>query len=200
MIENLEWFVLLLPGFFVYITLIRFLGSDEKRNGLETVFFSLIISIIISTILTIIEKLEWVTINLLDWRFGLWIIGTYLLLTFLLLLFFKKIFPWIENKTQIFDKVKSTSNDILFDLFKEELNNLNKPIWLHIITNDGLSFTGNLVMRGITKDKVESVCIAQPKITTKNSPYDISPNKRLFLSLKNIKYIGIINQDYSAKK
>ena len=200
MIENLEWFVLLLPGFFVYITVIRFLGSDEKRNGLETVFFSLILSIIISTILAIIVNLGWVTINILDWRFGLWIIGAYLLLTLFLLLFFKKIFPWVENKTQIFDKVKSTSNDILFDIFNNELNNSNKPIWLHIITNDGLSFTGNLVMRGMTKDKAESICIAQPKITTKNSPYDISPNKKLFISLKNIKYLGIINQDYSTKK
>ncbi len=200
MIENLEWFVLLLPGFFVYITVIRFLGSDEKRNGLETVFFSLILSIIISTILTIIEHFGLVTINILDWRFGLWIIGTYVLLTFLLLLFFKKIFPWVENKTQIFDKVKSTSNDILFDIFKEELNNSDQPIWLHVVTNDGISFTGNLVMRGITKDKVEAICIAQPKITTKNAPYDISPNKRLFISLKNIKYMGIINLDYSAKK
>ena len=45
MIENLEYFVLLLPGFFVYISLVRFLDSDEERNGLETVFFSLLLLI-----------------------------------------------------------------------------------------------------------------------------------------------------------
>lgn len=196
MLDNLEWFILLLPGFFVYMTLIRFLGSDEKRNGLETVFFSLILSIIISTILTIFADLGWVTINLFDWRFGLWIIGAYLILTLLLLIFFKKIFPWIEKKTQLFDKVKSTSNDILFDIFQDELNKSNKPIWLHIITTDGLSFTGNLVMRGLTKDKVEAIYIKQPRITTKKSPYNITPDKGIFIRLKNIKYICVIDIDY----
>ncbi len=196
MLDKLEWFILLLPGFFVYITLIRFLGSDEKRNGLETVFFSLILSIIISTILIILADLGWVTVNLFDWRFGLWIICTYLTLTLVLLIFFKKIFPWIEKKTQIFDKVKSTSNDILFDIFQDELNKSDNPIWLHIITTDGISFTGNLVMRGLTKDKAEAIYLKQPKITTKKPPYNIAPDKGIFIQLKNIKYICVINIDY----
>lgn len=200
MIPELEYVILLLPGFFVYITVIRFLNSDEKRNSLETVFFSFMLSIVISTGLTVLAKYGRLTINLFDWRFGSWITVMCIILIIVLLIFFKKIFPWMEKKTQIFDMVKSTSKNVLFDIFEDELNKSKKPIWLHIITKDGLSFTGNLVMHGLTKDKSEAIYIKQPKITTKKAPYNIDPVKGLLIPIKNVKYVGLIDNEYNQDK
>lgn len=209
MIENLEYFVLLLPGFFIYITLIRFLGNGDKRNDLETVFYSLMLSIVVAVFLTLIEKItikdhKILTFSINDWTFGMWIIISYVIFTTGLLFFFKKVFPWIEKKTQIFDNVKSTTKDILYDVLDDKLitSKLSKsksekpPIWVHILTKDNISYTGNLVFQGLTKDKKEAIYIKQPKITNQDKPLNIDPLEGLLIQSQNIKWIGIINTDY----
>lgn len=200
MIENIEYLILLLPGFFVYITLLRFLGSNDKRNSLETVFYSFLLSIVIASAITFLSKYNLLSINLSDWRFGVWIIVAYITLTTILLIFFKKIFPWIERKTQIFDRVKSNTKDILLDVFDAKLLKSNKPIWLQIVMKDGLSITGNLSMQGLTKDKNEAIYLKSPKITNKNPPLNIDPLEGILISLKDIKFIGIINEEYDKNK
>ncbi len=204
MIENLEYFVLLLPGFFIYITLIKFLGSDDERNSLETVFYSLMLSIIVAAILSILKQFELVSFELFDWRFGFWIIVSYVIITVILLIFFKWIFPWIEKKTQLFDHVKSTTRDILYDILDDKLNPSKTteskakktPIWIQILTKDNTSYTGNLVFQGLTKDKKEAVYIKQPKITNKDNLMNINPLDGVLFYTKDIKWIGIINQNY----
>jgi len=207
MIENLEYFILLLPGFFIYITLMRLLGSDEKRDSLETIFFSLILSIFVLLILTVLGKYDLLTINITDWRFILWICLSYLALTIFLLFFFKKMFPWIERKTQIFDRVKSTTRDILYDVFDDKIKsskgivgNSKTPIWVHVLTKDGFSYTGNLVLQGLTKDNKEAIYIKRPKITNKFSQIKIDALEGLLIPLENIKWVGIIDMEYSKKK
>ena len=54
-------------------------------------------------------------------------------------------------------------------------------------------------MHGLTRDKAESIYIKQPTITTKDAPYNIEQLKGLFIPLKNIKYIGIIHNNYETK-
>ena len=207
MIENLEYFVLLLPGFFIYITLIRFLGNNDKRNSLETIFYSLMLSIVVTVFLSLIKELNLLTFDILDWRFGLGIILSYFIITICLLFFFKKAFPWIEKKTQFFDNVKSTTKDILYDVLDDKLTpskpskskSEKPPIWIHVLTKDNLSYTGNLVFQGLTKDKKEAIYIKQPKITNKDNSLNINPLEGLLIYSKDIKWIGIINIGYKPK-
>ena len=200
MIDNLEYFVLLLPGFFIYVTLARFLRTTEERNSLETVFHSLILSIFVMAIVGYLSQNGILTIDIMDWRFSVSILIIYIVLTTVLIVFFKRTFPWIEKKTQLFDSVKSSTKDILYDIFYDKVNSSKEPVWIHILTKDNISYTGNLFMQGLTKDKKEAVYIKKPKITNKNPPINIDPLEGMFIKLEDIKWFGIINTNYGKER
>ena len=195
MVESLEQLIFLIPGFATFIS-VHWFYQSEKQDVFHTTLWSLLFSLIIFGVLDYFQKLKLFDLRTIDWRLISAMMLVYLLLTIFCLLFLKMVLPWLERKTQLFDRVKSSREDVLSDVLADVMKTTGDGVWLHIVTKDNLSYTGYIRRQGLLKDGNAALYLLQPKAVTEKTKFNVENIEGMLIPIENIYWMGIIKKEW----
>lgn len=201
--SDFVYLLYILPGFLVYALIRRILPLERKMEAFEILILSLLLSLCIYAPISLLASFNLLSVQTPDWRLVIALLFFIILLFFISILAIKYLLPRLEKFTQRLDVIKTSPEDVFFEILKDKIQeqrNVGKTngIWLAICTNENEIYSGYLRREGLFNSGRRGIYLKNVvQIEGSNKRFNIKESEGILFLDDKIKWISIVRDNYS---